>query len=348
MVIIMKKALSILIVAILLFTQLALPTFAQVDAEKYNSITISGENELFVQFVGIDDKDAYSVKMVDILALGVNESSLDFIVLGDDGEEYTGVYNYKYDTEEMLLDQDVSIEIDGLESNTLKTNRWFMARIMMESALLRSFMYAVDSEDVYGVKFNGYDSQAETLDIDAMVAIAIMMCADGTAAKDANYIYHKLDAETVSEYIYVIFGVADADVTVSSFYNEEKELVCFNESRNIDNMYVPETMTYADGYWTMGADIYDLSVSDEEIGRVEVTMNLEYYIDNISYEKLNVAGDANGDGKVSAIDARIMLQYVAGLIDESELNVQLCDMNGDGRVTAADVRTVLQMAAGLA
>ncbi len=339
----MKKVLSTILVVAIILTQFVIPTFAQDGAEKYNSIVISGENELVVQFVGVDAKDTYTVKIVDILALGVNEDSFDFIVLGDDGNEYTGVYNYYYsDAEGMVLDKNVSVEINGLKSNTLKTNRWFMARIMMESALYRSFMYAVENEG-----FDGYDSQDEVADIDAMVAISIMMCADGTAAKDANYIYHKLDADTVKEYVYAIFGVENADVTASSYYDEDKQLVCFNEPIGTDEMYVPETMTYENGCWTMTAEIFNLAEGDEAIGQLEVTMDLDYYIDEIEYKKLNVLGDANGDGRVTAIDARVILQYSAGLKAAEDFNIDLCDLNGDGRVSALDARTVLQMAAGI-
>lgn len=56
-------------------------------------------------------------------------------------------------------------------------------------------------------------------------------------------------------------------------------------------------------------------------------------------------GDANGDGKLTAIDARMVLQHVAGintLEDTSNL-----DMNGDKKVTAVDARVILQVVAGI-
>lgn len=58
-------------------------------------------------------------------------------------------------------------------------------------------------------------------------------------------------------------------------------------------------------------------------------------------------GDANNDGNVSAIDARLVLQYAAGTIEYTEDDVKVCDTNGDGKITAVDARKVLQFAAGL-
>lgn len=60
-----------------------------------------------------------------------------------------------------------------------------------------------------------------------------------------------------------------------------------------------------------------------------------------------VVGDANEDGKISAVDARLILQHVAGANKLSAYQSLLTDMNGDGAVTAVDARIVLQMVAGL-
>lgn len=57
-------------------------------------------------------------------------------------------------------------------------------------------------------------------------------------------------------------------------------------------------------------------------------------------------GDVNGDGKVTAIDARWVLQVASGsrvLTDEQKA---VADVNGDGRITAIDARWILQVASG--
>lgn len=58
-----------------------------------------------------------------------------------------------------------------------------------------------------------------------------------------------------------------------------------------------------------------------------------------------VSGDVNGDGDITAIDARKILRVVAGL--ETAEDKTLYDVNGDGSIGATDARIVLQIVAGL-
>ncbi len=58
-----------------------------------------------------------------------------------------------------------------------------------------------------------------------------------------------------------------------------------------------------------------------------------------------VIGDANGDGKVTAMDARWVLQYAAEMRELDEHHFKLADVNNDGKVSAIDARKILQMAA---
>lgn len=58
-------------------------------------------------------------------------------------------------------------------------------------------------------------------------------------------------------------------------------------------------------------------------------------------------GDVNGDGRVNARDARLLLRYAAGLADETELDLAAADYNSDGRINARDARALLRVAAGL-
>ncbi len=57
-------------------------------------------------------------------------------------------------------------------------------------------------------------------------------------------------------------------------------------------------------------------------------------------------GDVNGDGDVTAIDARRVLQaYVNGERFDFD-QTTMADMNKDGNVTAIDARLILQVAVG--
>lgn len=86
------------------------------------------------------------------------------------------------------------------------------------------------------------------------------------------------------------------------------------------------------------------TISDEGIetrscacGKVETRK-----IDKLSVTK----GDVNNDGKITAVDARMILQVVAGL-KTYDGEIAVADVNGDGKITAVDARMILQIVAGL-
>jgi len=58
-------------------------------------------------------------------------------------------------------------------------------------------------------------------------------------------------------------------------------------------------------------------------------------------------GDANNDRSVTAFDAVVVLQLVAGISSASENTNLVCDVNGDGNVTAFDAVLILQNVAGM-
>lgn len=58
-------------------------------------------------------------------------------------------------------------------------------------------------------------------------------------------------------------------------------------------------------------------------------------------------GDVNRDGKISAVDARMVLQVVAGLLTETSERKYYGDVNGDGKLSAVDARMILQIVAGI-
>lgn len=79
---------------------------------------------------------------------------------------------------------------------------------------------------------------------------------------------------------------------------------------------------------------------------VFTTDHFSKYIITITDPSISLTGDINGDGKVTAVDARWVLQIAAGTRDVTEAEKISVDLNKDGKVTAVDARWVLQIAAG--
>ncbi len=88
----------------------------------------------------------------------------------------------------------------------------------------------------------------------------------------------------------------------------------------------------------------DVAITDaydsEDVAAEMVTVSGT--VDILVYE----IGDLNGDGDITAIDARWILQIAAGNRTATEKELMAADVNGDGQVTAIDARWVLQIAAG--
>ncbi len=67
---------------------------------------------------------------------------------------------------------------------------------------------------------------------------------------------------------------------------------------------------------------------------------------NVSASSL-LAGDIDGDGSVTASDARLALRYSVGLENFDEYQQLISDVDSNGKTDASDARTILRMAVGL-
>ncbi len=60
-----------------------------------------------------------------------------------------------------------------------------------------------------------------------------------------------------------------------------------------------------------------------------------------------IMGDVNGDTWVDAEDAALIMQYEVGLVDETNLDVNVADVNGDGWIDAEDAALIMQFEVGI-
>ena len=67
----------------------------------------------------------------------------------------------------------------------------------------------------------------------------------------------------------------------------------------------------------------------------------------VAFAAKSKLGDVNGDGKVAAADALLVLQSSAGLRTLDAAQKTRADYNKDGKVSAVDARKILQVVAGL-
>ena len=76
----------------------------------------------------------------------------------------------------------------------------------------------------------------------------------------------------------------------------------------------------------------EISLEDTVLPKVEVKV---------------VKGDANADGKVGIVDAKLVLKYVAQMQTLSDKEYKAADMNNDGNVTVVDAKLILKLIAGI-
>lgn len=120
-------------------------------------------------------------------------------------------------------------------------------------------------------------------------------------------------------------------------------VVAYQLLEEMDIVYTLQVlnMNVAEGKWEKTYRAFDAETGKSL--RIKVVLNEDVTVDKVIY---TLSGDTNGDGKVSAIDARQTLQGVAKLRDFGEVELLASDANGDGKVTAIDARWILQAVAG--
>lgn len=58
-------------------------------------------------------------------------------------------------------------------------------------------------------------------------------------------------------------------------------------------------------------------------------------------------GDVNGDGNISVVDAKHILQSVVGTRELNASQLRMADVNFDGKVTVVDAKIILKVVAGI-
>lgn len=320
----------------------------EIIANPYKSVSLEGENELYLVFEGFDEKDSYKDKITCVSFNDWSEdySYIDAYIETESGKDYYVTIYCDARDDGFVPNKNIRMVFEGgQETNTLETCNFFVVDYNMYSVLYAATEYYQVSELITGKQFTGYNADGET-DVDHIVALATMMYGDYHWDGELAYSDTVENTENNIEYL---FGRTDIDVKDSvlykfSLFGGSVEIADYGYS---SYSYSGGELVYGDGKWTATADVYDFETY-EYIGLITVVLNEDGTIYSIDLEEIEIqSGDVNCDGAVTAVDARLVLQYVAGLIDEYEFNTFYSDLNDDGVVTAVDARLILQKVAGL-
>ena len=142
-------------------------------------------------------------------------------------------------------------------------------------------------------------------------------------------------------------------------------------SENLTNITIPESVTNI-GDWAFSdcsslTDIYILNKdcnivsSSEDYDTIPTETTIHGYAGSTaeSYAKEHgnkfvvmeepkiASGEVSGDGKLSTVDAKWILQNIAKSREFSDEQFRAADLNGDGKLSVVDVKWVLQIVAGM-
>ena len=84
----------------------------------------------------------------------------------------------------------------------------------------------------------------------------------------------------------------------------------------------------------------------EQLGRKDLDGEyiVDFYPRSVAY--VEMPGDADRDGEITVYDASLILRYLAGLVEEDDIDLVAADVDGDGDVTVYDASLIQRYLAG--
>ena len=304
----------------------------------YESISISGEHEMVITFTKPNGETVVAN------AISMDVYMGDYGVVGGYIETDKGVYSITFtfdqDSSDALNTSDLTAKIGDLTSNTLQTCKWVKAQ-EIKYDLLYAY-YAVYYSDM-SLQFDGTLNKTN---IDGIAAFATHLGGfpwDGELIYEDADTYALISVADVQKDIETYFGIANADLTMANGYDPETDTVKISalEAELGENVC---KVTYENGQWVLRGDLLE----DDEAPVMEIVMDDAMCIQSIRMDLPSdtPAGDLNGDDKISAVDARWVLQAASGVRPLTDAQIAAADLNGDGKVNAVDARWILQIASG--
>ena len=158
----------------------------------------------------------------------------------------------------------------------------------------------------------------------------------------------EIEPESYTEYWYSYTAPADGQLTITVTSTTGYVFAVNNVTAGL----------YGDYQWSDEEPINPMTI-DVKAGDVVMVMVGAYdpelgmgagatiTVDLRFSEITALEGDVNGDGKVDTTDAKLIMQYDLGLVDETALELAVADVNGDGKVDTTDAKLIMQFDLGL-
>lgn len=221
-----------------------------------------------------------------------------------------------------------------------------------KSATCGAIGYKHQECTVCGVTQN-YDTEipATGLHIYNKIITAPTCTKDGYTTFTCSVCNHSYISDKIAKTEHIWTWVIDKDATCGEIGVKHEECV------NCDAIQSEDTVIPATGKHTYGETTIVTAPTCKSTGKkVSVCTicgyELEEVIEKVNHrdglvELYDHKGDADGDGKVTSKDARLVLRYSANLEKFDERQISVSDVNFDKKVNAIDARIILRVSARL-
>ncbi len=120
----------------------------------------------------------------------------------------------------------------------------------------------------------------------------------------------------------------------------------YNLGDELDLSGLVVTAVYSDGSRENIADYGYTGFESNTAGVRAIIINAGSHTANITYTVIGDIGDVSCDGIISVVDAKMILQYLAGTRTLTDGQLVVADVNRDGKISTVDAKWILQAVAG--
>ena len=317
------------------------------DEVKVTDIEISGDTELNIRVTFSDGTEAEG-QATEIEITNVTAWPLEAHLFTDNGD--TDILVYYDGTEDgthRFVTRNVSIGIDGVESNKLSDNAWLKSRLLGNSVPFVTEIFKLCDPNYGGVDVA--NASANDLVMFAAYVTGYFENYESYFANGKPYI--KVPTELAKDLVSYVFGV---DLNVSGY----KQIGTSGtgqyldvELLDFDFAAIPDgttDITYENGVWTL---VFTVTGGDPGYDSITVTAGEHFSINKIAFggaEPQFDVGDADGDGNVNMKDVLLLRKALAGAAALTPEQAKRADVNGDGDFNMKDILMLRKILAGAA
>ncbi len=308
----------------------------------YNSTDLTVEGSDITEIADVIAANLGAVASADLITLGYSNNvvateslniAIDLLVKGNTNYDTEYAWNELFgdfvaaQIEKMIVEFSESLDEKGLNVtlNELIGAQFTASTVTATEALCVAFENYIYNVTSYAVYLPMVVEQIVEINPDALIVIVGMSNPFEGLAIELG----EMDVD-VSVINYII-GATDVESLVYAVLSDNVIFVPANEAET----------NASDLVWLTDYMNGELNIEYTENGNAYIMEQILNAL-IITVEENGLWGDADGNGIVNTADANLVLQYYTESIDETALNLEVCDVNGDGVVNTADANLILQ------